>query len=170
METVLLIIFGALAITGSLMVIFSKNTVHSALWMVAFFFFIAGIYILLHAEFIAMLQLIVYAGAIMMFILYAIMMLNIREEVSDRMPVQPLKLAGIAFLGFIFLLLLPMAVFGVNHSMLAPTGPFTEQIVEKFGHLAVLSNYLFSDFLFPFEITSILLTVGVVGSVMLAKK
>lgn len=166
----LLIIFGSLAITGALMVIFSKNTVHSALWMVAVFFFMAGIYVLLHAEFIAMLQLIVYAGAIMMFILYAIMMLNIRQEVRDRIPVKTIKVVGTALLGILFLFLFPMMIFGVDHSLIEAAGPFTEQLVEKFGHLAVLSNYLFSDFLLPFEISSVLLTVGVVGSVMLAKK
>ena len=152
------------------MVIFSKNTVHSALWMVTVFFFMAAIYVLLHSEFIAMLQLIVYAGAIMMFILYAIMMLNIRQEDIDRIPFQTVKVAGIALLGFLFFFLLPLVVFGVNTSMIAEGGPYTEQLVEKFGHLAVISNYLFSDYLFPFEISSILLTVGVVGSVMLAKK
>ena len=114
MELIILLICGGLAIITSLLVIFARNTVHSALWMVASFFFMAVLYLLLHAEFIAILQIIVYAGAI--------------------------------------------------------KGPVTDQLMAKFGHVAVLSNFLFSDYVLPFELASILLTAGVVGAVVLAKQ
>ena len=80
MELIILLLCGGLTIIASLLVIFTRNTVHSALWMVTSFFFMAVLYLLLRAEFIAILQIIVYAGAIMMFVIYAIMMLNLRQE------------------------------------------------------------------------------------------
>jgi NADH-quinone oxidoreductase subunit J len=170
MESILLIILGALAITTSIMVILARNTVHSALWMISSFFFLSGIYILLHAEFIAILQIIVYAGAIMMFIIYAIMMLDTRQEDNVKVPVSAVKISGCILLVLLFMILLMMTSFGVDPSATTLTGSFTDQLVEKFGHMAVLSNYLFSDFLLPFEIASILLTAGIVGAVVLAKK
>ena len=170
MESILLIIFGALAITTSLMVILAKNTVHSALWMISSFFFLSAIYLLLHAEFIAILQIIVYAGAIMMFIIYAIMMLDTRQEDNIRVPVSKIKISGCVLLLVLFVFLLLMTSFGYNVASPTLTGSFTDQLVAKFGHVAVLSNSLFSEFLLPFEIASILLTSGIVGAVVLSKK
>ena len=167
MELIMLVIFGALAITTSLMVIFANNTVHSALWMVASFFFMAVLYLLLRAEFIAILQVIVYAGAIMMFIIYAIMMLNLRQEKGDQAPVRKSKVFG---LGLLTMLFVGLMTLGVGRGIMAIKGPVTDQLMEKFGHVAVLSNFLFSDYLLPFEVASILLTAGVVGSVVLTRR
>ncbi len=167
MELTLLILCGGLAVITSLMVILARNTVHSALWMVASFFFMAVLYLLLRMEFIAILQIIVYAGAIMMFIIYAIMMLNLRQETADTEPVRKSKVVGLGMLVVLFFVLL---VLGVGRGIEALKGPVTDQMMEKFGHVAVLSNFLFSDYLLPFEVVSILLTAGIVGSVFLAKK
>lgn len=167
MELSMLVLCGALTITASLMVIFARNTVHSALWMVASFFFMAVLFLLLRAEFIAILQIIVYAGAIMMFIIYAIMMLDLRREDSDRRPAGKAKAVGLGLLAVLFLVLL---FLGVDRGMSAMKGPVTDQLMEKFGHVAVISNSLFSDYLLPFETASILLTAGIVGAVVLAKR
>jgi len=88
MEQALILICGIIAIATAVMVIFSRNTVHSAMWMVGHCFILAVLFLLLKFQFIAILQVIVYAGAIMMFIIYAIMMLNLR--VSDE-SAEPLK-------------------------------------------------------------------------------
>ncbi|MEA3240086.1 MAG: NADH-quinone oxidoreductase subunit J [Pseudomonadota bacterium] len=165
MELIILLLCGGLAIITSLLVIFSRNTVHSALWMVASFFFMAVLYLLLRAEFIAILQIIVYAGAIMMFVIYAIMMLNLRQE--EQGPVRKTKVVGVVMLLVLFLELM---VVGVGRGVLAIKGPVTDQLMAKFGHVAVLSNFLFSDYVLPFELASILLTAGVVGAVVLAKQ
>lgn len=164
MELMTLLLCGGLAIITSLLVIFARNTVHSALWMVASFFFMAVLYLLLRAEFIAILQVIVYAGAIMMFIIYAIMMLNLRQE--EHAPIRKTKVVGVVALLVLFLEIL---VVGVGRGVLAMKGPVTDQLMAKFGHVAVLSNFLFSDYILPFELASILLTAGVVGAVILAK-
>jgi len=161
----MLLLCGGLAIITSLMVIFGRNVVHSALWMVASFFFMAVLYLLLRAEFIAILQIIVYAGAIMMFVLYAIMMLNLRQE--DHAPVRKTKVVGVVMLLVLFLELM---VVGLGRGLLAIKGPVTDQLMAKYGHVAVLSNFLFSDYILPFELVSILLTTGVVGAVILAKQ
>ncbi len=165
MELIMLLLCGGLAIITSLLVIFARNVVHSALWMVASFFFMAVLYLLLRAEFIAILQIIVYAGAIMMFVLYAIMMLNLRQE--DHAPVRKIKVVGVVMLLVLFLELM---VVGLGRGMLAIKGPVTDLMVAKYGQVTVLSNFLFSDYILPFELTSILLTAGVVGAVILAKQ
>lgn len=165
MELIMLLLCGGLAIITSLLVIFARNTVHSALWMVASFFFMAVLYLLLRAEFIAILQIIVYAGAIMMLIIYAVMMLNLRQE--ERAPIRKTKVVGVVALLVLFLELL---IVGLGRGVLAMKGPVTDQLLAKYGQVAVLSNFLFSDYVLPFELASILLTAGVVGAVVLAKR
>ena len=167
MELIILIICGAMAITTSLMVIFARNTVHSALWMVASFFSTAVIFVLLRAQFIAILQIIVYAGAIMMFIIYAIMMLNLRQEDPGRGQTAATKSFGLVLLIVLFIGLMNL---GVGSGVMAMKGPVTDQLMAQYGHVTVLSNFLFSDYLLPFEVASILLTAGVVGAVVLAKR
>ncbi len=167
MELVFLLICGGLAVVASLLVIFARSTLHSALWMVVAFFMVAVIYILLHAQFVAMLQIIVYSGAIMMFILYSIMMLHLRQESVTRVPVRVSKIFGIVAL---LVLSLEMLLVGLHQSLTAMQGPVTDQLVAAHGRVAVISNFLFSEYLLPFEVASILLTAGVVGAVVLAKR
>lgn len=167
MELVMLIICGALTITTSLMVILARNTVHSALWMVASFFCMAIIFLLLHAQFLAILQVIVYAGAIMMFIIYAIMVLNLRQEEEGRGSIPATKSFGLLLLVGLFI---GIMVLGVNRGYLAMQGPLTDQLFAQFGQVTVLANFLFSDYLLPFEVASLLLTAGVVGAVVLTKR
>lgn len=167
MEMVFLLICGGLAVIASLLVIFARSTLHSALWMVLSFFMVAIIYVLLRAQFLAMLQIIVYAGAIMMFIVYAIMMLNLRQEGEDRINARVIKIVG---LGSLVVLFLELLMVGLGRSLTAIQGPVTDQLVAANGRVAVISNFLFSDYLLPFEVASILLTAGVVGAVVLAKR
>ena len=150
METILLIIFGSLSITTSVMVILSKNTVHSALWMIAAFFYTAVIYVFLHAELIAILQIIVYAGAIMTFIIYSIMMLDIRLDEKIKFPIPVVKFAGLVLLCGLFVLFFPFMIFGVNQCTIQTPGLFTEQMIETYGYVTIFANYLFSDFLFQY--------------------
>ena len=120
MELTVLVICGALTITASLMVVFACNTVHSAIWMVASCCLMAILYLLLRAEFIAILQIIIYAGAIMMFIIYAIMMLNVRHEEENVLPLRKIKVAGLGLLSVLFLLLVFLIT---GRGLLAIRGP-----------------------------------------------
>ena len=167
MEHALILICGIIAIATAVMVIFSRNTVHSAMWMVGNCFILAVLFLLLKFQFIAILQVIVYAGAIMMFIIYAIMMLNLR--VSDE-SAEPLKnlLNGRYLL--VALLLIGMFIIAVGFGPMALKGSMTDQAMLKFGEVELLSNYIFSEGLLPFELVSVLLTAAIVGAVYLAKK
>ena len=167
MELVFLLICGGLAVIASLLVIFARSTLHSALWMVLSFVMVAMLYVLLHAQFLAMSQVIVYAGAIMMFIVYAIMMLNLRQERDAKVTTRISKVVGV---GALVVLFLELMLVGLRHSLTAMQGPITDTLVATHGRVAVISNFLFSDYLLPFEVASILLTAGVVGAVVLAKR
>lgn len=167
MELFAILFFGIAATTTALLVIFSKNTVHSALWMVANCFAIAVLFLLLNSQFIAILQIIVYAGAIMMFILYAIMMLNLKkagdaDQVKNNLRPGRLLILGLFFIGLI--------VLGIGLSPQAIKGGMGTGALARFGEVNLVANYIFSKGLIPFELVSVLLTAAVVGAIYLAKK
>jgi NADH-quinone oxidoreductase subunit J len=167
MELIATIICGGLAVAAALLVIFSKNTVHSALWMVANCLALAVLFLLLNSQFIAVLQVIVYAGAIMMFILYAIMMLNLRASDEAGNVRQRLFTGRFAILCLFFLSLL---MLGVGISPMAVKGDMAPLAVSTFGEVNLIANYIFLQGLMPFELVSVLLTAAVVGAVYLARK
>ena len=111
----LFFILGGLALVSGLLVVFQKHPLRSALWLIVNFFAVAGIYLLAHAEFIAAIQVIVYAGAIMVLFLFVIMLLNIREpEGEPKIPYIGQKLLGIILAGFTGLIL----VYAVTRTVL----------------------------------------------------
>jgi NADH-quinone oxidoreductase subunit J len=167
MELIATVVFGGAAVVAALLVVFSKNTVHSALWMVANCLALAVLFLLMNSQFIAILQVIVYAGAIMMFILYAIMMLNLRANTGEA-DIKTTLLTG----RFVVLLLffIGLLVLGVGLSPLALKGDMGSEALSSFGEVNLLANYIFVEGLCPFELVSVLLTAAVVGAVFLAKK
>jgi len=167
MEQALILICGIIAIATAVMVIFSRNTVHSAMWMVGNCFILAVLFLLLKFQFIAILQVIVYAGAIMMFIIYAIMMLNLRVSDESAEPVKNLLNGRYLLLAFLFV---GIVILGVGFGPMALKGTMTDQAMIKFGEVELLSNYIFTEGLLPFELVSVLLTASIVGAVYLAKK
>ncbi len=167
METIAILFLGGLAIVTAFLVIFSKNTVHSALWMVGNCFVLAVLFLMLNSQFIAILQVIVYAGAIMMFILYAIMMLNLRHEKDEGSLRQNLIGSRIIL---ILLFFAGLVIMGVGFSPLALKGQMASEAVARFGEVNLIADYIFAEGLFPFELVSVLLTAAVVGAVYMAKK
>ena len=167
MELTATIIFGMAAVGTALLVIFSKNTVHSALWMVGNCLALAVLFLLLNSQFIAILQVIVYAGAIMMFILYAIMMLNLRAAGEEGDIKQNLFAGRLVILSLFFISLL---ILGVGLSPLALKGDMTPHAVSAFGEVNLIANYIFVEGLCAFELVSVLLTAAVVGAVFLARR
>jgi NADH-quinone oxidoreductase subunit J len=150
-----------LAILSALMVVFSKNPVYSVLYLIITFFSIAGHYILLNAEFLFIVHIIVYAGAIMVLFLYVIMMLNLNRD-SETEKSNLIKIAATMSSGLLLVVLIG--------SLKASDQVFTAATtVEPIGQVRTLGRMLFNEFLLPFEITSILLLAAIVGSVMLAK-
>ena len=167
MEYALILICGIIAITTAIMVILSRNTVHSAMWMVGNCFIIAVLFLLLRFQFIAILQVIVYAGAIMMFIIYAIMMLNLRLSDDSAEPLKNLLNGRYLLLALLFI---GIVILGVGFGPMALKGTMTDQAMIKFGEVELLANYIFSEGLLPFELVSVLLTAAIVGAVYLTKK
>lgn len=167
MELAMILICGTIAIATAVMVILSRNTVHSALWMVGYCFILAVLFLLLHFQFIAILQVIVYAGAIMMFILYAIMMLNLRLSDDSADIVKNISNGRYLLMALFFIGIL---IIGVGFGPMALKGSMTDQAMTKFGEVELIANYIFSEGLLPFELVSVLLTAAIVGAVYLAKK
>ena len=143
------------------MVVFSKNPVYSVLYLIITFFSIAGHYVLLNAQFLAVVHVIVYAGAIMVLFLYVIMMLNLNRD-SETEKSSLLKIAATICAG-----LLMIVMVGSLKSAEAPI--VAQNAGVSIGNIKTLGQVLFNDFLLPFEITSILLLAAIVGAVMLAK-
>lgn len=163
--TVTQILFGVLsfiAILSGILVIFSKNPIYSVIYLIMMFFAIAGHYILLNAQFLAVVHIIVYAGAIMVLFLFVIMMLNLNKETEPHKPVWIQISAVIA--GGIMMITLVGALKGSE--MIALKQPNDVNI----GLVSNLGKVLFNDFLVPFELSSVLFLAAMVGAVMLAKK
>jgi len=150
----------------SLLVVTRRNPVHSVLWMLVLFIHIAALYLFLNAEFIAAIQIIIYAGAILVLFLFVIMLLNLRkEEAEKRFQKQWLYSIAISVLLVIFL----VSVVG-NITVVPPPGPYTAEVIKSEGHLMTIGKVLYSEFLLPFEIASLILLVAIIGAVVLAKK
>lgn len=151
-----------LAIMFAVMVVLSKNPVHSVLYLVLTFFTIAGHYVLLNAQFLAAVHIIVYAGAIMVLFLFVIMLLNLNKETEPHKSVW-LKTSATVASGLLLVVLVG-SLRGAE--TIAPTNTFNANI----GLIEKLGKTLFGEFLLPFEVASILLLVAMVGAVMLGKK
>ncbi len=167
MEAYLFYIMAAVAVASGVYLIFEKNPVFSALYLIQTMVSIAVLYILLEAQFIAAVQIIVYAGAIMVLFLFVIMLLNldIKEEAKNALPFQriPAVLMGIAFFTVICIVLRSKLLQGKH-------GEYTTAYINSIGNTKLIGNLLFTDYLLPFEITSILLFVAAIGAIMLAKR
>jgi len=151
-----------LSIFFSLLVIFSKNPVYSVLYLIVTFFTFTIHYVLLNAQFLAIVNFIVYMGAILVLFLYVLMLLNLNKD-SEPMKSNLLKVAGI-IAGLCLLLTLAGSLKLVHVS---------DPVVLKNPDIGLVKNLgkvLFKEFLLPFEVSSILLLAAMVGAVLLAKK
>jgi NADH-quinone oxidoreductase subunit J len=167
LETVLFVLLAVFAVVTAILVIVQRNPVASAIFLILTFFSLAGIYLLLHAEFIAAIQVLVYAGAIMVLFLFVIMLLNLEKE--KRIVTRNRLLKGVGVLLGLALLVQIGTVF--QKVLLEGTkGSFPPEKVASLGNTQVVAQLLFTDFLLPFEITSVLLLVAIIGAIMLAKK
>jgi len=163
------ILFWALSIISlfsAIMVITSRNPVYSVLWLIITFFSISGHYILLNAQFLAIVNIIVYAGAIMVLFLFVIMLVNLDLAAKERQFSRGWAIAGVAVLAvaaeFGYFLYKGAGEFHIAEAAPAP--------VPSLGNTEMIADSLFQQYLLPFEIASILLLVAVVGSVVMAKK
>jgi NADH-quinone oxidoreductase subunit J len=166
MQTALFIIFGLLAVAGALNLLFQRHPINSALSLVVVMMSLAVLYWSLGAEFLAAAQIIVYAGAVMVLFVFVVMLLNAGEEERTRGS-RIAYIAGIPGATAIFCLL--SFVFLSERKALGFTqlGGYLSNTVSN---ISEISHVLFTSLLLPFEVTSILILVAILGAVVLARK
>jgi NADH-quinone oxidoreductase subunit J len=177
-QPLLFLIFAGICLGSSFSVVLHKNPVISAVSLVLSFFALAGIYAVMNAIFIATMQVLVYAGAIMVLVIFVIMLLSLREETNLEIWRNPIKQIGIVLLVLIYGGLLVAAVnynpeIGngtpvENYSFMIQDGQ--NKGIEVTGNTASVGASTFLDYLLPFELVSILLTAAVIGAVVIAKR
>ncbi|HQV78216.1 MAG TPA: NADH-quinone oxidoreductase subunit J [Chitinophagales bacterium] len=150
------------AILSALMIVLDKNPVHSVLYLIITFFAIAGHYLLLNAQFLAIVHIIVYAGAIMVLFLYVIMMLNLNKEIEPHKKNLP-KVAAVISAGLLLLSFVAL-VKGADATMLPAARNSNIGLMDNLG------KTLFNEYMLPFELSSILFLSAMVGAVFLSKK
>ena len=149
-----------LAVMFAILVVLSKNPIHSVLYLILTFFCIAGHYILMNAQFLAAVHVIVYAGAIMVLFLTVLMYLNLNKSIESSKPTL-IKVAAVVSGGLLFLVLLASFKTGLS---IAPTANHEAGLIKNLG------KTLFSEYLFPFEATAVLFLSTMAGAITLTKK
>ncbi|MFT3903205.1 MAG: NADH-quinone oxidoreductase subunit J [Niabella sp.] len=156
-------VLSAMALLSALMIIVSKNPVHSVLWLVVTFFAISGHYILLNAQFLAIVNIIVYAGAIMVLFLFVIMLMNLKKN-NEPLKNRWLQIIGGISGGCLLLVL----VAALRNTEIAKN--VAEVGSGDIGLIKNLGRELFTTFVVPFEIASVLFLSAMVGAVVIGKK
>ncbi|MCM2358794.1 MAG: NADH-quinone oxidoreductase subunit J [Geobacteraceae bacterium] len=167
METFFFAIVALVAIVSGMLVVKCRNPINSALSLIVTFFCLATFYVMLEAPFMAAIQVIVYAGAIMVLIVFVIMLLNLRTETGSRYT-HAVTVGTI--IGVLTLIEIVYFFSGGRSGLTGATGGLNTETIERVGHTELIGRSMFTDFLLPFEITSLLLLVAIVGAVVLAKK
>jgi len=156
-------VLSVLALGSALMVISAKSPVHSVLWLVVTFFAISGHYILMNAQFLAIVNIIVYAGAIMVLFLFVVMLMNLNDSIEPQKN-RLVQFAGIISGGCLFLLIT---------AAITKTADSTSLVQMKDGDYGLIKNLgkvLFNDYVIPFEISSVLFLSAMIGAVLVGKK
>jgi NADH-quinone oxidoreductase subunit J len=164
-ESIFFYSVAAIAIISAILVITCKNPINSALSLVMTFFCLAVFYVMLDAPFLAAVQVMVYAGAIMVLIIFVIMLLNIQVE-SRKRSAHGMVIGGI--IGFV--ILCETGYLLLSGAISTSRGPMDRALIARVGHTELIGKAMFGDFLLPFEITSLLLLAAIIGAVVLSKK
>ena len=164
MASVFFFYFAAIIMTTSILVVALRNPVYSALALLIMFFHVAGLYVTLHAEFLAAVQVIVYAGAILVLYLFVVMLLNVRREDRYHAQLPVAVLLGVMLLTELVLLALQRD-WGRSAAADAVSAPGIEV-----GNTEMIGEVLYSTYLFPFEVASLILLVAMIGAIILAKR
>ena len=160
--TVLFILLSAMAVGSAIMMLMSKSPVKSILWLIVVFFAISGHYILLNAQFLAIVNIIVYAGAIMVLFLFVVMLMNLNAD-SEPAKNYRLHIIGVVSGGSLLLILLS-ALLANNRDQLL------QMKVGDQGLISNLGKILFTNYVLPFELASVLFLSAMVGAVIIGKK
>lgn len=166
-KTILFYGFSSVAVISAIFVIIKKNPVASGISLVVTFFSISGIYVLLNSQFIAIMQVLVYAGAIMVLILFVIMLLNLRPA-DIKLSSRTVSKAALIF--FIILIMCISLITVVSAGRFSGAkGGITPEIISESGSVQIIARAMFSKYLLPFELVSLLITVAIIGAVVLSR-
>ena len=157
--------FAGLAVAGAILMITRKNPVHSAMYLVLTLFSLAAIFVLLDAHFLAALQVLVYAGAILVLFLFVIMLLNLGHEFTPDLRGRLWWVVAMG-VGSILFAELVVAFRGTPRTSVDVVGP----LLEAKGAVGAVAEPLFTDYVLAVEVTGVLLLVAMVGAVVLAKR
>ena len=162
MDQILFYLFSAIALGSAVYFVFARNPLYSILSLIVTFFSIAALYIMLNAQFLGIIQIIVYAGAIMVLFLYVLMMLNLNKKDESRKQ-NINKFVGIFAAGILFI-----GMLGAYRGF--TTGGVAQDVDSSVGLTKNLGKLLFNEYVLPFELASILILAGIVGAVLIGKK
>ncbi|MBM4193601.1 MAG: NADH-quinone oxidoreductase subunit J [Gemmatimonadetes bacterium] len=164
-------LFGLVALVGAIIFVTRKSPVAAAMWLVVVMFALAALYVMIGAEFIGMMQVLVYAGAIMVVFLFVVMLLNLGHpsELGDMRGRFGRIAAGFVGLGLVAQLL-ALSRNALTPELVLPVGAALPAVDQPGGIIGPVAAPLFNEYLLAFELTSVLLLVAIVGAVVLAKK
>ncbi|MCK4623562.1 MAG: NADH-quinone oxidoreductase subunit J [Desulfuromonadales bacterium] len=165
MEAILFYLTALVAIVSAIFVIKCRNPINSALNLVSTFICLAVLYIMLESPFMAAIQIMVYAGAIMVLVIFVIMLLNL-GSIGKSSNSRGMAAGGV----LAALMLLLTNAFLRRSDVTATGGEVTSELIKSYGHTELIGKAMFTDFLLPFEIASILLLVAIVGAVIISKR
>ena len=165
-QIILFIVLASVAAISSVVMITRKNAVISAVFLVLNFFALAGLYLLLNAQFIAVVQVIVYAGAIMVLFLFVLMLLNTETEHKLFVDKRAIKFFAILISAFVFVQVAYLIFHGSPSRTLTPD----EAASVKAGTIQAIGQQLYTNYIIPFEVAGFLLLAATIGAMVLAKK
>lgn len=164
MSLMIFYVLSSLTILSALMVIASKRAMYSILWLVVTFFTISGHYILMNAQFLALVNIVVYAGAIMVLFLFVVMMLNQNKEAEGRIPFFSRLIAVVSGGAFFLVLIAGLKTSTITGQTAASGTDNSIGLVENLGKV------LYQQYLIPFELSSVLFLVAMIGAIILGKE
>ena len=169
LESLLFIIMSLIIIACAIGVVFQKNPSYSAVFLIQTMVSLAVLYVLLHAQFVAAVQVMVYAGAIMVIFVFVIMLLNLNKDdlEGDRNKLPMQKPAAI-ILGLMLVVMIGVIMTRTIYQ--GAQGEYTPEVMDQIGNTQLVGKMLFTKYVLPFEIASILLFAAIVGAIVLAKK
>ncbi len=169
-DQLLFYVFALIAAFGALLVIAQRNPIYSVLSLIVSFFGLSGLYILLEAPFVAVVQIIIYAGAIMVLFLFTVMLLNVpREDAAEWDRTHPFYRPWPVRIGAVLAVLMAVQLaWAFSRTPGLGAGVADER--PGVSSVAELGRVLFTDYMFAFEVTSILILIGMIGAVILARK
>ncbi|HSB08744.1 MAG TPA: NADH-quinone oxidoreductase subunit J [Blastocatellia bacterium] len=166
-STILFIVFASIAVLSALNILIQRNPLYSALSLIGTLVSLSALYLTLRAEFIAVIQIVVYAGAIMVLFIFVIMLLNVQKDQPQIEKQKGLRLLAIPFAGLLIAETF-YVVLSIDKRALPAVPAGTED--QAVGTTWSIGTTLFTDYLLPFEVTSVLILMAVVGAMVLARR